>query len=588
MGAAGFLAKLLQTQLPGGVPLLDAVATGLYYGTRGQFQTDEKIEVVIGDNGFGSLPRVESVGLVRSPSVVMTQAQLLQMQLNVARSVPHAINHNVRGAPGAALAVLRPVQQLGRQISSFRGAPLPRVTGLEGLPTLSEMVADALEGTRVGTYTPPNPKLPGGRLSDWLIAGAIGTLLGRASVALLGQWGQFWGGKNSRELIYQPGTWADSEGVPMILRQPSTLVVQATTAGTVTHTNCNDGTPAGGQNFSNSNSYTYTNVTRFTVTGASGGVVESPCGSGSNVLTRQATWEIQLGNGQTQPGSGPGEAFGSVVWWRSVAETQVSLSFEVVGDGPYPPPPVLVPGGQTTPNPVEVDRSSPPAPGPLAPLPLPSAPESPAVPDAPAVSPGPQPAPGQTPSQPTYPSVAPSRPATPLPAPGVPPLPGDGSGLRPQPQPTPTTPPGVVIPWPGAPPVGGPGQAPAPTLTGIAQEVGRIERKLDSIMAPRPAGPSGEPGNWQNQLDDLWDWLERFEPGGSYELRGVCEVDANGEPVETVVEHPWPSGLGSNLGVTGRLDAIAAMLQTHKELRQPICRNPKPQGEPVTVQFEEL
>ena len=84
------------------------------------------------------------------------------------------------------------------------------------------------------------------------------------------------------------------------------------------------------------------------------------------------------------------------------------------------------------------------------------------------------------------------------------------------------------------------------------------------------------------------DWLERLEFGGSYELRGVCEVDANGEPVETVVDHPWPPGIGVDAGVYGRLDAIAAMLQTHKELRQPICRHPKPQGEFVTVQFEEL
>jgi hypothetical protein len=107
-------------------------------------------------------------------------------------------------------------------------------------------------------------------------------------------------------------------------------------------------------------------------------------------------------------------------------------------------------------------------------------------------------------------------------------------------------------------------------------------------MGPRSGGSSETPRNWLDQLDDLLDYIERFSPGGSYELRGVCEVDANGEPVETVIEHSWPPGIGGGVGVTGRLDAIAAMLQTHKELRQPICRGPKAQGEPVTVQFEEL
>jgi hypothetical protein len=118
--------------------------------------------------------------------------------------------------------------------------------------------------------------------------------------------------------------------------------------------------------------------------------------------------------------------------------------------------------------------------------------------------------------------------------------------------------------------------------------VGKIEGKIDQVMAPRPSTSNQVPQNWQDQLDDLMDLIERVELGGSYPLRGVCEVDANGEPVETVVEHSWPPGFGSSAGVIGRLDAIAAMLQTHKEFRQPICRGPKAQGEPVTVQFEEM
>jgi len=39
--------------------------------------------------------------------------------------------------------------------------------------------------------------------------------------------------------------------------------------------------------------------------------------------------------------------------------------------------------------------------------------------------------------------------------------------------------------------------------------------------------------------------------------------------------------------VVKRLDALAELLQHHKTLKQPSCKNPSPVGEVVTVQFEE-
>jgi hypothetical protein len=37
-----------------------------------------------------------------------------------------------------------------------------------------------------------------------------------------------------------------------------------------------------------------------------------------------------------------------------------------------------------------------------------------------------------------------------------------------------------------------------------------------------------------------------------------------------------------------KVDALAALVQTHKNMRQPICKPAPPTGQPVTVQFEEV
>ena len=291
--------------------------------------------------------------------------------------------------------------------------------------------------------------------------------------------------------------------------------------------------------------------------------------------------EIVGGDGQVY--LGPQVSGGSIGWreWLGSWEFQSSApDARPVGSLPLIPlPEARVPSGL-------FDL---PAPTPL-PLPLPKT--DPLPRPLPEVEPLTQPAPalpravpgvGTLPRLPAYPSS--SRPAAPA-------LPGqqvqDGALVPQKPADLVKTPVQTVIPWPGAEPVGGPGQSPQPTLTGIAQEVGRIERKVDQIMRPRQLAPGQEPIDWREILEDVWEWLNRVEEGGAYELRGVCETDANGEPLETVIEHPWPPGIGESVSVVGRLDAIAAMLQTHKELRQPICRGPKAQGEPVTVQFEEM
>lgn len=587
-GGVGLLAKLVNLRLPGGNVLWEVVGAGLNLTGRPGSVQGPQVEITVGNAPGSMLPRVESVEVVARRDVVMSQQAVLQMSLNVARSVPHSINSGVRHSPGAALAVLQPVRELGRRLDPFRGAPLPRVTGLENLPTLSEMVADALEGARIGTYTPPNPKLPGGRLSDWLIAGAIGTALGRVGVLLAQRLAQLWGAGNGRSLVLGPGQWAMPSNETVFLGSAQTVTITSTRTWTVIDVSCSTGEVTRADTTTQNREWTVENVVAIGTDPAFAEDFVSPCGStalaianwAGLVLYKQDATSSVIGTSDVGSGSDASE----------ITSITVDVTYQVTGANGQviPPPPVLINGGDRVPAPVEFDRSSAPAPGPLPVLPLPTSPNQPAPADAPAVSPGPQPAPGQAPAPAPFPSISPSRPPLPTPAPGVPALPGDGSAPAPIPVPTPTTPPATVIPWPGAPPIGGPGQAPAPTLTGIAQEVGRIERKIDVMMGPRPGGQPEEPRNWQDQLDDLMDLLDRIELGGSYELRGVCEIDANGEPVETVIEHPWPPGFGQFAGVFGRLDAIASMLQTHKELRQPICRHPKPQGEFVTVQFEEL
>lgn len=80
---------------------------------------------------------------------------------------------------------------------------------------------------------------------------------------------------------------------------------------------------------------------------------------------------------------------------------------------------------------------------------------------------------------------------------------------------------------------------------------------------------------------------ELFEipyPAGSYEIKGVCERDPDGNPMDVTRSSTYTSGKGIDAVLT-RLDAIADLFQYHKELRQPTCRHVTSQGELVTVNF---
>lgn len=193
-----------------------------------------------------------------------------------------------------------------------------------------------------------------------------------------------------------------------------------------------------------------------------------------------------------------------------------------------------------------------------------------------------------TPGPTAPPTVAPGTAPTtrPLQVPGATPLP---NGTLP-PAPTavvPTTPPDAHFPVPGAPPVTGNG--PRPTPEGIAQELGRLEQKVARLSNPqtdKTGDATDRIGLALKLLGDLIEFFNSITAGGGYELSSPCEVDEAGQPIPVVVNF---SGAPTALGViNNKIDAVAQLLQEHKNLRQPICRQTPAVGEPVTVQFVQV
>jgi hypothetical protein len=133
------------------------------------------------------------------------------------------------------------------------------------------------------------------------------------------------------------------------------------------------------------------------------------------------------------------------------------------------------------------------------------------------------------------------------------------------------------------------GNGPRPTPEGIAQELGRLEQKLARLSDPGPEGP----GDGSDRLQLISDLIERLiefatsmTSGGGYGLSSPCEVDENGERIVTTVNYP---GATNSLGVlSNKVDALAALIQVHKDLKQPNCKPPAAVGQPVTVNFVQV
>lgn len=305
------------------------------------------------------------------------------------------------------------------------------------------------------------------------------------------------------------------------------------------------------------------------------------------------------------PTSGPG--VGAIYFGNS----SFALSFGTNPDGSYQ---VQTGGwfrtGETTPQPeVAVLPPLPLVPA-ITPAPLTDAPETlpqvfPAVPiKIPLAPPQVLPQPSTEPQ--TLPQPSPLVPVTPGPVappvvkPALPtttapikvPLPtavSNGVVVAPAPTPVAVTPQDAIFPVPGGLPVTG--QTVRRTVQGIAQEVGRIEQKIDKMVNPTP----GQWGDVPNTGDLLKDALEQIvgavmalTSGTTYTLDSPCEVDeVTGEKLPPVVVQA--SGAITTFGaILNRIDAIAELIQVHKDLKQPNCKPKQPVGEFVTVNFEEI
>lgn len=250
---------------------------------------------------------------------------------------------------------------------------------------------------------------------------------------------------------------------------------------------------------------------------------------------------------------------------------------------PAPPfplqPQLLTPSGFALPKAV-------PQPAPSRVLPPAVAPERPSVPaPVPEGEPSIVPAsPGPTAPPTTLPAL-PSRVRPPL-------IPGanatrDGAVVPRAPAPIAVTPRDAHYPIPGGAPVLGNGPQPNPLA--IAQELGRIEQKLNILSNPNTDGMgdgSDRMALITNILGRLLEFMTSITAGGGYSLSSPCEVDEAGNQVVSVVEY---GGATDALGVlSNKIDALAGVMQIHKNLKQPICQQTPAVGENVTVNFVQV
>lgn len=120
---------------------------------------------------------------------------------------------------------------------------------------------------------------------------------------------------------------------------------------------------------------------------------------------------------------------------------------------------------------------------------------------------------------------------------------------------------------------------------------------------PGPDGPNGEPW-WWRLLKGIGDAALEFAvaavlqktldaffaeklPGTVYRLTGVCETNAQGEPIDVAREKVIPE-LPILEGIAARLDALPTLTQGLKDLKQPTCPAPLHapyDGPSITVRF---
>jgi hypothetical protein len=229
------------------------------------------------------------------------------------------------------------------------------------------------------------------------------------------------------------------------------------------------------------------------------------------------------------------------------------------------------------------------------PQPEPEKKVAPPITDPQIPQPTPQPTPGPQPSPSPQPTPQPATTPTTTPSPFIP-------VILPQVTPNTTTQTNAdgsrktaPIVGPITTPVGSekigpitiPTNAPQATLAGIAGEVGRIEQKLAKMIRPPADGDlTDRLGLLGSVLKALYEEFFTGLPSGEYILTSSCEKLPNGNRIE--YEVPILATQNRFDAIFERLDALADLIQTHKDLKQPICRGTQPTGQPVTVNFTQI
>jgi hypothetical protein len=442
---------------------------------------------------------------------------------------------------------------------------LPPLTGRESETTLAEKVADYINGARVQVGFPvPPPFLPP-TVGLGLLATAYG-LWDRLRDAA----GQLWGRLNSRQ------------GVGSQTAERPTQIPPGTTEGDLYEA------PEG---FS------------VRISDARGFGSSTTYASPLSLWWEFTSWfneELGRERGWLWVATKT-----SVFRWREQSGTlfksggmppdNISVQFVKSGQTPLPaaprdPKPLWNPEPEALPDFPEPEPQTEPLPEPERPRPIVPVVAPPLPGSVPVAPPGQAPStPGSEPQAP--PAVAPRTPAYPQPTPTQ------------QPTPTgqPTAPDGSLVPLPLPLPrltptnshvINGtevPANGPAPTLTGIAQELGRLERKSAQLLDPgrAPKAPNRDRlGNLEDYIRPLWEAFFQLFASGAYELSSPCELNEAGERVPVVV--PFGPGLSALGTLHNKVDALAELLQASKDLKQPICKQTPAIGEPVTVNFEQV
>lgn len=126
--------------------------------------------------------------------------------------------------------------------------------------------------------------------------------------------------------------------------------------------------------------------------------------------------------------------------------------------------------------------------------------------------------------------------------------------------------------------------APRATLEGIAEEVGRLEKKLGEILNPKT---DNQP-DWLEKLQGLWDlinalnnYMQAQGASGTYTASSPCVTDQQGNRITTEIDY---QGAGDQFGILrNRIDALAELMQAFKDLRQPICKGAPASNVTVTA-----